>query len=150
MIQKSYTQKKDDIAPIWFVADASEQVLGRLSSQIAHVLRGKHKATYTPHMDGGDYVVVTNADKIRLTGNKLEAKKYYSYSGFRGGLKEKTAKVMMEEEPTEVIKAAIRGMLPKGPLGRQMLSKLKVYVGSEHPHHAQNPQSFEFSYPSNP
>lgn len=140
MLQKSYTQKKSEINAEWFVADASDQVLGRFASKIAHVIRGKHKATFTPHMDGGDFVIVTNAQNIVLTGNKLDAKKYYSFSGYRGGLKTKTAKEVLRDNPEDMIKAAVKGMLPKGPLGRQMLSKLKVYAGSEHPHAAQNPK----------
>ncbi|MCB1197419.1 MAG: 50S ribosomal protein L13 [Deltaproteobacteria bacterium] len=139
-LQKSYTQKKSEIQHDWFVADATDQVLGRFASKIAHVLRGKHKPTYTPHMDGGDFVVVTNAEKVKFTGNKLNAKKYYNFTGFRGGLKEQTAKQMIQETPEDVLTLAVRGMLPKGPLGRQMLSKLKVYAGNEHPHTAQQPK----------
>lgn len=140
ILQKSYTQKKSDIQNDWFVADATDQTLGRFATKVAHVLRGKHKATFTPHMDGGDFVVVTNAEKIKMTGNKLNAKKYYSYSGYRGGLKETTAKDLLQEKPEDIVTFAVKGMLPKGPLGRQMLSKLKVYAGSEHPHTAQQPK----------
>lgn len=143
MLQKTYSLKESEISRTWFHADADAQVLGRLASRVAHVLRGKHKPSYTPHMDNGDFVVVTNAEKIRFTGDKLNQKKYYNYSGYRGGLKESTAKQMMENKPEEVIKLAVKGMLPKGPLGRQMLTKLKVYSGQEHPHEAQQPVTLE-------
>ncbi len=143
MLQKTYSLKASEISRQWFHADANDKVLGRLATRIAHVLRGKHKPSYTPHMDNGDFVVVTNAEKIRFTGDKLNQKKYFNYSGYRGGLKERTAKQMVEEKPEEVIKLAVKGMLPKGPLGRQMLSKLKVYAGQEHPHEAQQPETLD-------
>jgi len=127
----------------WYVVDLEDKVLGRAAAQIAHVLRGKHKPTYTPHVDTGDFVVVLNADKVKLTGNKLAAKKYYRHSGFPGGLKEITAEKLLEKKPEELIKAAVKGMLPKNKLGRQMFRKLKVYTGSEHPHAAQQPKSLE-------
>ncbi|MCB0272331.1 MAG: 50S ribosomal protein L13 [Bdellovibrionales bacterium] len=139
-LQKSYTPTKADHQKEWFVADASNQVLGRFASKIAHILRGKHKPTFATHMDMGDFVVVTNADKIRFTGNKLNAKKYYEFTGYRGGLKTKTAKDLLQNNPEEIITLAVKGMLPSGPLGRQMLTKLKVYAGNEHPHSAQNPK----------
>lgn len=140
--QKSYTQKKGDITASWFVADATDQVLGRFASKVAHILRGKHKATFTPHMDGGDFVIVTNASKITLTGSKLDQKNYYRFSGYRSGLKVTPARDLIQNNPEDMIKFAVKGMLPKGPLGRQMLTKLKVYAGAEHPHAAQNPQSW--------
>lgn len=140
MNQKSYTPKKNDIQNNWLVADANDKVLGRFASKVAHVLRGKHKPTFAPNMDGGDFVIVTNASKIRFTGNKLNAKKYYRHTGYMGGLKEITAKDLMKTNPEEVLIQAIKGMLPKGPLGRQMFGKLKVYAGAEHPHIAQNPK----------
>jgi len=139
-LQKSYTPTKADHQKEWFVADASNQVLGRFASKVAHILRGKHKPTFATHMDMGDFVVVTNADKIRFTGNKLNAKKYYEFTGYRGGLKTKTAKDLLQNNPEEIITLAVKGMLPSGPLGRQMLTKLKVYAGNEHPHSAQNPK----------
>jgi len=125
----------------WFVVDLEGQVLGRAAARIAHVLRGKHKPIYTPHVDTGDFVVVVNADKVKLTGNKLAAKKYYRHSGFPGGIKEITAGKLLEKKPEELIKAAVKGMLPKNTLGRQMFRKLKVYSGSEHPHAAQQPKN---------
>ncbi|MEZ4704775.1 MAG: 50S ribosomal protein L13 [Bdellovibrionota bacterium] len=139
MRARSYVQKKEDVVPQWKVVDAKDQVVGRLASQIAISLRGKDKASFTPHVDGGDFVVVINADKIRFTGNKLNAKNYYSYSGYKGGLKTTSAKDQLKNNPELVIKSAVKGMLPKGPLGRQIISKLKVYAGEDHPHQAQQP-----------
>ncbi|ORJ59507.1 50S ribosomal protein L13 [Geothermobacter hydrogeniphilus] len=127
----------------WFVVDLEGKVLGRAAAQIAHVLRGKHKPIYTPHVDTGDFVVVLNADKVKLTGNKLAAKTYYRHSGFPGGLKEITAEKLLEKKPEELIKAAVKGMLPKNKLGRQMFRKLKVYAGAEHPHAAQQPKNLD-------
>ena len=132
-------QKKETVDRKWYVIDAEGETLGRLASKAATVLRGKHKPTYTPHIDCGDYVIVVNASKIELTGNKLEDKIYYNHSGYTGGLRETTAKVMKEKYPTEMIERAIKGMLPKGRLGRQMYRKLFVYAGAEHPHTAQQP-----------
>ncbi len=132
-------QKKEDVKRNWVVIDAEGQTLGRLATQAAHVLRGKHKPTYTPHIDGGDYVIIVNADKVNLTGNKLDDKIYYNHSGYTGGLRERTARVMKEKYPVEMVERAIKGMLPKGRLGRQMYKKLFVYAGSEHPHAAQKP-----------
>ena len=132
-------QKKEDVKRNWVVIDAEGQTLGRLATQAAHVLRGKHKPTYTPHIDGGDYVIIVNADKVNLTGNKLDDKIYYNHSGYTGGLRERTARVMKEKYPVEMVQRAIKGMLPKGRLGRQMYKKLFVYAGSEHPHAAQKP-----------
>ena len=123
----------------WYVIDAEGQTLGRLATKVAHVLRGKHKPTYTPHVDCGDFVIVVNASKINLTGNKLNDKIYYNHSGYTGGLRERSARVMKEQYPEEMIERAVKGMLPKGRLGRQMYKKLFVYAGSEHPHMAQKP-----------
>ncbi len=138
-MRNTYMQKKEDVKRNWFVIDAEGQTLGRLATQAAHVLRGKHKPTYTPHIDGGDYVIIVNADKVNLTGNKLDNKIYYNHSGYTGGLRERTARVMKEQYPVEMVERAIKGMLPKGRLGRQVYKKLFVYAGSEHPHAAQQP-----------
>ncbi len=140
--QKSYVAK--DVEKKWYLVDASGKVLGRLANKIAVVLMGKHKPTYTPHVDTGDYVVVVNADKIVLTGKKLDQKKYYRHSGYPGGLKELTARQMFGKHPEKVIYLAVRRMLPKNKLGRHMLRKLKVYAGPEHPHQAQKPEPLEF------
>lgn len=140
---KTFSAKQEDIKQDWCLVDAEGAVLGRLATQIAHRLRGKHKPIYTPHVDTGDFIVVVNADKVRLTGAKMEQKKYYRYSGYPGGLKEKTAAEMIKKHPTKILYNAVRGMLPKNPLGRKMLKKLKVYAGSEHPHQAQKPQTLE-------
>ena len=123
----------------WFVVDASEYVLGRLASRVAVILRGKHKPTYTPHVDHGDHVVVINAADVQLTGKKLEKKTYFRYTGYMGGGRVKTLQNMMAREPEEVVRMAVKGMLPKTRLGRQMIKKLKIYRGSEHPHESQNP-----------
>ncbi|WP_423364206.1 50S ribosomal protein L13 [Mycoplasma sp. P36-A1] len=123
----------------WYVVDATELTLGRLSSQIAAILRGKHKPTFTPHVDCGDYVIVTNAEKIKLTGNKLEKKMYHNHSGHIGGLRTRSARTMVEKYPTEMLEIAIKGMLPKTTLGRQQGMHLFVYTGNEHPHTAQQP-----------
>jgi large subunit ribosomal protein L13 len=127
----------------WFVVDAQERVLGRLASQVASVLRGKHKATFTPHSDQGDFVIVVNARKVRLTGRKLESKMYRRHTGYMGGLKETSAARMLQIHPDRVLRFAVQGMLPKGPLGRRMLSKLKIYADAAHPHAAQKPQPLE-------
>jgi large subunit ribosomal protein L13 len=133
--------KPAEIERRWYLVDASDQVLGRLATRLATVLRGKHKPIYTPHVDTGDFVVVVNAARVRLTGNKREAKTYYRHTGWPGGLKSTTAaKVLEGAHPERVLEAAVRGMLPKNHLGRQMLSKLKVYAGAEHPHTAQKPE----------
>jgi large subunit ribosomal protein L13 len=127
----------------WYVVDADGKVLGRLASQVAAILRGKNKPIYTPHVDTGDYVIITNADKIVLTGKKLDNKKNYSHSGFIGGLKEVTYRELIEKKPEFAIYEAIRRMMPKGPLGRKMLKKVKIYRGSEHEHAAQKPEKLE-------
>jgi large subunit ribosomal protein L13 len=138
-MKNSYMQKKEDLVRTWYVIDAEDLPLGRLATKVAHVLRGKHKPTFTPHMDCGDFVIVVNASKIALTGDKLDKKIYYNHSGYTGGLRERTARVMKENYPVEMVERAIKGMLPKGRLGRQMYKKLFVYAGEEHPHAAQQP-----------
>jgi large subunit ribosomal protein L13 len=137
---RSYVPKPDDITREWRVMDASDQVLGRLATEAAKLLRGKHKPTFTPHLDTGDFVVVINADKIRVTGRKLEQKTYYRHSGRPGSLRSETLRERMEKYPERAIRAAVWGMLPKNRLGRQLLRKLKVYSGPEHPHQAQQPK----------
>jgi ribosomal protein L13, bacterial type len=143
MMKNSYMQKKEEVVRNWYVIDAEEEVLGRLAAKVANILRGKHKPTYTPHIDCGDFVVITNASKINLTGNKLDKKIYYNHSGYTGGLRERTAREMKENYPVEMIERAVKGMLPKNRLGRQMYKKLFVYEGAEHPHAAQQPQTME-------
>lgn len=138
-MKNSYMQKKEEVVRNWYILDASEANLGRLATKAAHLLRGKHKTTYTPHIDCGDFVIVVNASKVNLTGNKLDDKIYYNHSGHTGGLRERTAREMKEKYPEEMIGRAIKGMLPKGRLGRQMYRKLFVYAGEEHPHMAQKP-----------
>jgi len=138
-MKDSYMQKKEEVVRNWYILDASEANLGRLATKAAHLLRGKHKTTYTPHIDCGDFVIVINASKVNLTGNKLDEKIYYNHSGHTGGLRERTARTMLEKYPEEMIERAIKGMLPKGRLGRQMYRKLFVYAGEEHPHMAQKP-----------
>ena len=137
---KTYSAKAEEVQRQWFVVDASQESLGRLATQIANVLRGKHKPIYTPHCDTGDHVIVLNAENLVFTGKKMEQKIYDRYSGYTGGRRERTAQEQMDLDPTEVVRHAVKGMLPKNPLGRQMLSKLKIYAGTEHPHEAQNPQ----------
>ena len=138
---RSYMPKPDEIARQWVVMDATDQTLGRLASEAARLLRGKHKPTYTPHLDTGDFVVIVNAEKVRLTGRKMEQKKYYRHSGYPGNLKVETARDRLEKYPERMIQAAVWGMLPKNRLGRKLLRKLKVYSGSEHPHAAQQPSA---------
>ena len=130
----------------WYVVDAEGQTLGRLSSEIAKVLRGKNKPTYTPHIDTGDNVIVVNAEKIKVTGKKLDQKIYYNHSDFPGGMRETTLKEMLAKKPEDVITLAVKGMLPKGPLGRSMITKLHVYAGAEHPHAAQKPEALEIKF----
>ena len=143
---KSYMANPDKLDRKWYVVDATGHTLGRVSSEIAKILRGKHKPIYTPHVDTGDYVIITNADKIKVTGNKLEQKVYYNHSQYIGGLKETTLKEKLEKKPTDVITLAVKGMLPKGPLGRKMLKKLFVYAGPDHKHEAQNPEDLKITY----
>ncbi len=140
---KTVSPKMSDIERVWHKVDATDKVLGRLSTKVASILRGKHKTYFVPNLDTGDFVVVVNAEKIRLTGNKADSKVYKTYSGYQSGLKEKPFKRMLEETPEQIIIHAVKGMLPKGPLGRQMLTKLKVYAGTEHPHIAQTPKDLE-------
>ena len=140
---KTYMQRKEDVQRNWYVVDAEGQTLGRLASKVANVLRGKHKPTYTPHVDGGDFVIVINASKVVLTGNKLNDKIYYNHSRYTGGLRERTAKEMVEKYPVEMVERAVKGMLPKGRLGRQMYKKLFVYDGENHPHSAQKPKELK-------
>ena len=140
---KTYSPKAKDIQRSWFVVDADGATLGRLASEVAHVLRGKHKPTFAPHMDGGDHVIVVNAEKIRVTGAKAEDKLYYNHSQYPGGLREVSYERMARERPERIVERAVRGMLPRNRLGRQMLKKLAVYAGPEHPHEAQQPQPLE-------
>lgn len=140
---KTYVAKPTDRDRAWLVVDASGQTLGRLATQIADTLRGKRKPTYTPHIDTGDFVVVVNAEKIRVTGNKLADKRYYRHSGYPGGLKSRTLQEMLDRRPEEVIRLAVKGMLPRNRIARKQLTKLKVYAGPEHPHAAQQPQPME-------
>ncbi len=135
--------KKEDLQKDWFVVDLEDKVLGRAATEIAKVLRGKHKAIFTPSVDTGDFVVVLNAEKVRLTGNKLSQKMYHRHSGYTGGLTSTTAGKMLEKTPEELIKKAVKGMLPKNKLGRQMFKKLKVYCGADHPHQAQQPKELQ-------
>ena len=140
---KTFIPSPSDIQRDWWVVDAEGLSLGRLATEVASRLRGKHKAYFTPFLDTGDHVIVINAEKIRLTGRKIDEKIYYRHSGYPGGLRETTAKVMLEKKPERVVELAIKRMLPKGKLGRKMYTKLKVYRGAEHPHSAQKPQSLE-------
>jgi large subunit ribosomal protein L13 len=137
---KTYSAKPESVVRDWFVVDADGKTLGRLATQIAHRLRGKHKPEYTPHVDTGDYIVVLNADKVRVSGNKTKQKMYYHHSGYPGGLKSISFEKLRDNAPERIIETAVKGMLPKNPLGRAMFRKLKVYAGSEHPHTAQQPQ----------
>ncbi len=140
----SFMANPDKIERKWYVVDAEGCTLGRLSSQIASVLRGKNKPVFTPHVDTGDYVIVVNADKVKVTGKKLEQKVYFNHSDYVGGMKETNLKEMLDKKPELVVEMAVKGMLPKGPLGRQMLTKLHVYAGAEHPHAAQKPEVLKF------
>jgi large subunit ribosomal protein L13 len=140
---KTYTVTPGDIERRWYVVDAEGQTLGRLASRIATILKGKHKPTYTPHADVGDYVIVINADKIHVTGRKLLQKMYHHHSGYPGGLRSFNLRDLLQRHPTRPIEFAVKGMLPKNRLGRRMFKKLKVYVGSDHPHQAQKPQVLE-------
>ena len=132
--------KKSEVTRNWYVVDLDGKVLGRMATEIARVLRGKHKAIYTPSVDTGDFVVVLNADKLKLTGNKMADKMYYRHTGYPGGLRSINAEKLLEKKPEELVKKAVKGMLPRNKLGREMLKKLKVYAGSEHPHSAQQPK----------
>jgi large subunit ribosomal protein L13 len=140
---RTFSAKAEQVQHGWYLVDASGQTLGRLASEVAHRLRGKHKAIYTPHVDTGDYIVIVNAEKVRVTGNKNTDKVYHNHSGYMGGLKTITFEKLIAKAPTRAIERAVKGMLPKGPLGRQMFRKLKIYAGAEHPHTAQQPQVLE-------
>jgi large subunit ribosomal protein L13 len=137
---KTYSAKAETVQRDWYVVDAADKTLGRLASSIATRLRGKHKPEYTPHVDTGDYIVVVNCEKVRVTGNKASGKIYYHHTGYPGGIKDISFEKLIEKAPERVLQKAVKGMLPKGPLGREMFRKLKVYAGTEHPHAAQQPQ----------
>ena len=141
---KTVFAKKENVDRKWYVIDAKDQILGRLAVEIARRLRGKHKPTYTPHIDTGDYIIVVNADKIRLTGNKLEKKIYYRHTGYPGGLKTINANKLLQRKPERVLEHAVKGMLPKNRLGRRMYKKMKVYAGPNHPHEPQQPEVLTF------
>ena len=143
---KTFMASPATIERKWYLIDAEGQTLGRLASEIANILRGKNKPTYTPHIDTGDYVIVINAEKVKTTGKKLEQKVYYHHSEYVGGMKETTLKEMLQKHPERVIEFAVKGMLPKGPLGRQMYTKLHVYAGAEHKHEAQKPEVLTFDF----
>ena len=140
---KTYTPKKADLNPKWYIIDAKDKVLGRISTLIANKLRGKDQPNFTPHMDTGNFVIVINADKVKLTGKKLDDKMYYRHSGFPGGLKERNAKKMLEIHPTKIVELSVSGMLPKNRLRKVFMDKLKVYAEDSHPHEAQKPESLE-------
>lgn len=143
---KSFMASPSTIERKWYVVDATGHTLGRLASEIASILRGKNKPTYTPHIDTGDYVIVVNADKIQVTGKKLDQKVYYNHSDYVGGMKETTLREKMAKKPEDVIYLAVKGMFPKGPLGREMITKLHVYAGADHKHQAQKPEVLEIKY----
>lgn len=140
---KTFSAKAQEVKRDWYVVDASNKILGRLASEIAHRLRGKHKAEYTPHVDTGDYIVVTNVEGIKVTGRKFTNKIYYNHSGFPGGIKDISFEKLQAKHPARILERAVKGMLPKNPLGREMYRKLKIYVGSEHPHEAQQPKQLD-------
>jgi large subunit ribosomal protein L13 len=140
---KTYSAKKEDLMQEWYLVDAQDRILGRLATQIANILRGKNKPVFTPYADAGDFVIVTNAEKIRLTGKKLENKCYYRHTGYPGGLKTSTAQEILTKKPEQLIELAVKGMLPKNRLGRKLIKKLKIYAGTAHPHEAQQPKNLE-------
>jgi large subunit ribosomal protein L13 len=140
---KTYSAKPGEITREWYLVDAEGKTLGRLATQIADTLRGKRKPQYTPHVDTGDFVIVVNAEKIQVTGNKLDQKRYYRHSGYPGGIRSRTLREQLDRRPTEVLRVAVKGMLPKNRLARQQITKLKIYAGPEHPHEAQNPKPLE-------
>jgi large subunit ribosomal protein L13 len=140
---KTYSAKPGEITREWYLVDAEGKTLGRLATQIADTLRGKRKPQFTPHVDTGDFVIVVNAEKIHVTGNKLDQKRYYRHSGYPGGLRSRTLREQLDRRPTEVLRVAVKGMLPKNRLARQQITKLKIYAGPEHPHEAQNPKPLE-------
>lgn len=140
-MKNTFMEKKENIERKWYVIDATDLPLGRIATKAARILRGKHKVTFTPHVDCGDFIIITNAQKVKLTGNKLDDKKYYNHSGYPGGLRERNAREMVESYPVEMVERAVKGMLPKGRLGRQMYKKLFVYAGAEHNQQAQKPET---------
>jgi large subunit ribosomal protein L13 len=140
---KTFSAKAHEVKRDWYVIDASDKVLGRLATEIARRLRGKHKAEYTPHVDTGDYIIVTNAEKVTVTGRKFEEKMYYHHTGFPGGIKSVSFEKLQQKHPARIIERAVKGMLPRNPLGREMYRKLKIYVGADHPHAAQQPKTLE-------
>jgi large subunit ribosomal protein L13 len=140
---KTYSAKPGEVTREWYLVDAEGKTLGRLATQIADTLRGKRKPQFTPHVDTGDFVIVVNAEKIQVTGNKLDQKRYYRHSGYPGGLRSRTLREQLDRRPTEVLRVAVKGMLPKNRLARQQITKLKIYAGPEHPHEAQNPKPLE-------
>jgi large subunit ribosomal protein L13 len=140
---KTYSAKKEDITQEWYLVNAQDRILGRIATQIANILRGKNKPVFTPYADAGDFVIVTNAEKVRLTGNKLENKCYYRHTGYPGGLKTRTAQEVLTKKPEDLILLAVKGMLPKNRLGRKLIKKLKIYAGNVHPHEAQQPKLLE-------
>jgi len=141
---RTFIPKKDDIEQKWWLINAEGRILGRMATEVADLIRGKRKPQFTSHLDTGDFVVIVNAEKIKVSGRKLDQKKYYSHSGYPGGIKEETLKDLLERKPEEVVKKAVWGMIPKGKLGRALYKKLKVYRGPAHPHEAQNPQEYKF------
>ena len=140
---KTYLAPVNEIEKKWYVVDAKDKILGRLATEIASRLRGKHKPTFSPFIDNGDFIIVTNADKVQLTGNKWDDKKYYRHTGYMGGIRETTAKDLLVKHPTDLVTNAVKGMLPKNKIGRAQLKKLKVYAGADHPHKAQQPEALE-------
>ena len=140
---KTYLAPVNEIEKKWYVVDAKDKILGRLATEIAFRLRGKHKPTFSPFIDNGDFIIVTNADKVQLTGKKWDDKKYYRHTGYMGGIKETTARELLEKHPTDLVTKAVKGMLPKNKIGRAQLKKLKVYAGADHPHEAQQPEALE-------
>ena len=142
-MRKTYSAKAEEIERTWYVVDAEGKTLGRLATEVARILRGKHKPIYTPHVDTGDFVIIVNAEKIRVTGKRLDQKMYYRHSGYMGGLKETSLRTMLDKHPERVLQLAVKGMMPKNRLGRKMYKKLKVYAAPDHPHGAQKPQPLE-------
>jgi large subunit ribosomal protein L13 len=140
---KTYTPKSSEITREWHVVDADGMIVGRMATEVARLLRGKHKPTFTPHIDTGDHVIIINAEKVIMTGDKAAKKEIFRHSGYPGGIKSETFAKMLQRKPADAVRRTVRGMLPKGPLGRQQMTKLKVYAGPEHPHHAQAPKPFE-------
>ena len=143
---RTYSPKASEIQRSWYIVDAQDLVLGRVCTEVARILRGKHKPTFAPHMDSGDHVIIVNASKVVLTSGKADANMVYTYSGYPGGLKSEAFGKLLARRPDEAIRGSVRGMLPKGPLGRQMIKKLKVYTGAEYPHGAQNPSIIKFDH----